>query len=132
MFGFGPSKPRVLHVDDNAESRALVQDILALLGYEAATAASALEGLKAAKARPPALILMDAMMPEMDGFDACQHLRRDPALASIPIIMMTSLERMADVEQAFAAGANDYLLKPVTVDRLREKLAKFLGPAPKP
>lgn len=106
--------------------------MLDLLGYEAVTAASALEGLKAAKAKAPALTLMDAMIPELDGFAACQHLRRDPALASVPVVMLTSLERLSDVERAFAAGANDYLLKPVVTARLQEKLAKFLSPPPKP
>lgn len=130
MFGFGKKEPYILHIDDELDLRALVEELLPLLGYRCLSVASVSEGLAAAKKDPPALILLDTMMPGVDGRTACRLVRAEPALKRIPIVMVTSLQRMSDVEASFEAGANDYVVKPIDVDRLREKLAKHLPPVP--
>ncbi|MBI4425329.1 MAG: response regulator [Elusimicrobia bacterium] len=128
IFGFGKKGPYVLHIEDDWDTRNLLQDMLKAFGYEYIGAASVEEGLKAARSRIPALILLDTMMPFMDGYAGCKLLRADAQLKDIPIIMLTALQRMADVEKAFSAGANDYLVKPVNPARLKEKVGKFLPP----
>ena len=130
MFGIGKKPPYVLHIDDDASERLLIGELLEVLGYEVLSAESVQAGQEAAKSRTPALILLDVMMPLVDGFTACGHFRREPALKAIPIVMLTSLDRVADVDRAFAAGATDYLTKPLKLERLRDKLLKHIGAPP--
>jgi DNA-binding response OmpR family regulator len=108
---------RVLVVDDDPEIRALLGWKLAQAGYAAETAEDGEAALVALTSsvmdgHPPDLILVDWMMGGMTGIEVCQRLRDDPATAAIPIILLTSKKDEAEVLRGFAAGVDDYIVKP--------------------
>lgn len=122
--------PFILHIDDDPTLRALIFDMLSALGFEADSAASFAEGLDRARRRKPDLIILDVMMPIKDGFTGCRELRLDPNFKDVPVIMLTALDKLPDVERAFAAGANDYMTKPVLMNTLKAKVLKQLAKKP--
>jgi len=105
--------PRILIADDNLENVDIFQKRLAVHGYEILTASDGEEALAIARAKQPDLILLDVMMPKMDGIEACRHLKADPSLPFIPIIMITAKTGSRDVVAGLEAGADEYLPKPV-------------------
>ena len=105
--------PRILIVDDNPENLDIFQTRLAVHGYEILTATDGEEMLTIARGKQPDLILLDVMMPKMDGIEACRHLKADPSLPFMPIIMITSKTGSRDVVAGLEAGADEYLPKPV-------------------
>jgi len=125
---------KILVVDDDPNMRELVGYNLRLDGHEVLHASSAAEGILAAQSEAPNLILLDVMMPEMDGLEALPILKRDPRTAQIPVFMLTAKGRMGDVERAFAVGADDYIPKPFDLAKLSQMVAQKLGqtaaPAP--
>jgi len=124
----GPRRPRLLFVDDDAYMRRLVSARLERLGAQVETAVSAQACLEALADRRPDVIISDAVMPVMDGFDLCRRIRADPALRSIPFVILTALTR--DLRsRSLQAGADDYLskLEHEVVFRLRVRLAFQLG-----
>jgi CheY-like chemotaxis protein len=131
MFGLGPrrdpSKKLVLHIEDERDIRKMIALSLETLGVETMGADDGPEGIKIAKREKPDLILLDVRMPTLDGFETCAELRKVPALAKTPILMLTALSQMKDVERAMAQGADGYLLKPIEVPKLRQKVAQALG-----
>ena len=107
------SPPRILIADDNPENLNIFQARLAAHGYEILTAADGEEALAIARGKQPGLILLDVMMPKMDGIEACRHLKADPSLPFVPIIMVTAKTDSRDVVAGLEAGADEYLPKPV-------------------
>jgi len=103
----------VLIVDDEEPNRTLLRDLLEARGYEVAEAENGARALQKISKRPPDVILLDLMMPEMDGFEVCRRLKRDAKTAPIPILMVTALSERKDRLTAIAAGANDFLNKPI-------------------
>lgn len=103
---------RILAVDDEKHILRLVQINLEKAGYDVVTASNGREALEAVAAQKPALIVMDVMMPEMDGLEALQKLKDDPATADIPVVMLTAKAQDADVFQGWQSGADLYLTKP--------------------
>jgi len=133
LFGLGDKKrehPLVLHVDDSRFVLTVVKTMLLTLGCEVIGALSGKECLKSARANKPDVILLDTVMPEMDGVQTVTELKQDSATKDIPIIMLTGISIMRDVELALAAGAQGYLVKPVDINQLRIKLAKFIPVLP--
>jgi pilus assembly protein CpaE len=118
---------RILVVDDNAD---LLQMIRMLLeergGHEVMLSAEGEDGLAKARANPPDLAIIDVMMPGMNGYEVCRQLRRNPATAQIPIIVLTARGQPVDRETALAAGADDYIAKPVTMAELLERVNRLL------
>jgi DNA-binding response OmpR family regulator len=118
---------RILVVDDNAD---LLQMIRMLLeergGHEVMLSAEGEDGLAKARANPPDLAIIDVMMPGMNGYEVCRQLRRNPATAQIPIIVLTARGQPVDREAALAAGADDYIAKPVTMAELLERVNRLL------
>ena len=112
----------VLVIDDDAAVRALLGRALARENYNVITAADAEAGIESARRARPMAILLDVMMPKVDGWTALSILKRDPELADIPVIMQTIV---ADRNLGFALGASDYLIKPVPRDVLVETLARY-------
>jgi DNA-binding response OmpR family regulator len=104
---------RALIVDDDAGSRLIMRDVLRANGHGIMEAENAEQALRSVRAQPPDVILLDAMMPGMDGFTLCGQLKRDRATAHIPVLMVTSRTDRADRLRGIAAGANDFLAKPV-------------------
>ena len=105
--------PLILIVDDNPANVEILQMRLAANNYEIITAADGEEGLAAARDAQPDLILLDIMMPKMDGIEVCRHIRADASLPFIPIIMVTAKADSKDVVAGLEAGGDEYLTKPV-------------------
>ena len=116
VIGYPGPRKKVLVVDDVAENRAVVVDMLGPLGFEMSEAASGREGLEKARTLRPDLILMDIVMPEMDGLEATRRLRRQPALEEVPIIAVSASTSGRNREDSLAAGMNAFLPKPITLD----------------
>jgi len=109
------SKGRVLVVDDEEQNRSLLRDPLEARGYIVTEAESGLAALKEISANPPDAILLDLMMPNMDGFEVCRQLKAQLKTAHIPILMVTALSERKERLAGIAAGANDFLNKPVDI-----------------
>ena len=114
---------RVLLVDDEEPNRILLRDSLALRGYEVLEADSSLQALRLIATSPPDAILLDVMMPGMDGFQLCRRLKRDRQTAPIPILMITALSARKERLMGIEAGANDFLAKPVDMQDLILRVA---------
>jgi len=112
----------VLVIDDNDSVRDLTRRALGQAGYQVITAASGSEGIRLAIAEKPNVILLDVMMPEMDGWSVLRSLKLDPQLTHIPVVMMTITD---DKGMGYALGAADYLLKPVSSEHLVSVLQKY-------
>lgn len=117
----------ILLVDDSRTALMLEKMMLADSPLDVITASDGREGVELARARQPALIVMDVMMPEMDGFEAVRQIRAEPALADTPIIMVTTRSEAANVSEGFAAGCTDYLTKPFNAGELLAKIERYLG-----
>lgn len=120
---------RILIVDDDRDSLTLIGLMLQRQGYETATAQSGSQALQMADAQPPDLILLDVMMPDMDGFEVCRRLRSVPRLAQIPVIMFTAKTLVEDKVAGFEAGADDYLTKPTHPQELNTRVRAMLSRA---
>ncbi|MFU8897237.1 MAG: response regulator transcription factor [Gammaproteobacteria bacterium] len=117
----------VLIVDDSPTEVHVLSGYLEKHGFAIETAADGGEGIEKARELKPDLILMDVVMPGMNGFQATRELRRDPATASIPVIMVTTKGLETDKIWGLRQGAKDYLVKPVTEARLVEQVRAMLG-----
>jgi CheY-like chemotaxis protein len=109
---------RVLIVEDTHTVASLMKEYLENKGYEVYMAHNGLEGLNLAKKQLPDLILMDVMMPVMDGMEATRQIRADKSLENVPVIALTALAMPGDRERCFAAGMTDYLSKPIQFKEL--------------
>jgi adenylate cyclase len=118
--------PRILIVDDQPVNVDILQTRLAVHGYEILTAYDGEEALAKARAELPDLILLDIMMPKMDGIEACQHLKADTSLPFMPIIMVTAKADTKDVVAGLEAGADEYLTKPVDQAALVARVKSML------
>lgn len=121
-------KTKILVVDDEPDAVELVAFNLRQAGWEVATAADGAEALKKARAWIPDLLVLDVMLPELDGLEVCKLLRRDPATAGIAILMLTAKAEELDRVLGLELGADDYLTKPFSprelVLRIRNILAR--------
>lgn len=122
-----PVKAKILVVDDEPEAVELVEFNLKQAGYEVATAADGAEALKKTRALLPSLVVLDLMLPEMDGLEVCKMLRRDPATADVPIIMLTAKAAEIDRVLGLELGADDYLTKPFSPRELVLRVKKMLA-----
>jgi adenylate cyclase len=118
--------PRILIVDDEPINLDILKTRLAVHGYEILTATNGEEALSIARAQQPDLILLDIMMPKMDGIDVCRHLKADISLPLMPIIMVTAKADSKDVVAGLEAGADEYLTKPVDQAALVARVKSML------
>lgn len=126
----GPSnKPlgTVLVVDDSPTETRIFVNTLVKAGYRVETASDGEQGVESARRLHPDLILMDVIMPVMNGFQATRTLRRDASTANIPIIMVTTKDQQTDRTWGLRQGANEYLVKPVDAAALLERIRAVLG-----
>ena len=119
---------RVLLVEDDDMIREMVQQTLELYGHAVACAGSGDEALGLARAGAPELVLMDVGLPVMDGYEATQRLKADPATAAIPVIALTAAAGQEDRRRALAAGADEYETKPIDFARLLAKIDNLIKP----
>jgi PleD family two-component response regulator len=117
---------RVLTVDDDTTIRTICREVLTAAGYLVREAASGLGGLAEARRYKPDLILLDVMMPELDGFQTAEQLRADPATSMIPMIFLSARGETADKVRAFRLGAEDYVVKPFVSAELVARVGKAL------
>lgn len=115
---------KILIVDDEPEFIDMIQMRLEANGYEVVRATSGSEGLERAAEENPKLILLDVMMPEMDGFDVLKRLRRNPATQYIPVVMLTARGETKSIFRAQDRGATDYLIKPCEPQELLDVVGK--------
>ena len=112
------SKYNVLAVDDIPLNLLLVQKMLSRFNFTIRTAANGQQALDAVAAQKPDLILLDLMMPGIDGFEVIRRLRADEATADIQIVILSALNSQEDVVKGFNAGANDFIMKPIIMEKL--------------
>ncbi len=117
---------RVLVVDDEKFVRELIKIKLGRCGLTVLEATNGLEAVEMARTLKPDMILMDVMMPKMNGFEACEKLKADPDTARIPIIMLTARGEQANLEKGLALGATDYMSKPFSPQKLAELVIEIL------
>jgi two-component system cell cycle response regulator DivK len=116
----------ILLVEDNDNNRLLIRDVLQASGYVVAEAETAEDGLRMAAERTPALILMDIQLPGMNGIEALQRLRADPATRAIPVIAVTASAMTQDRHQIMAAGFDGYQSKPISVKGFLQAVREML------
>ncbi len=122
---------KILVIDDNADLLQMVRMLLEQRGgHEVILSAEGEDGIAKALANPPDLAIVDVMMPGMTGYEVCKRLRKEPSTAEMPIIILTARGQPVDREAALAAGANEYLAKPVTMAQLLERVNALLAQAP--
>jgi CheY-like chemotaxis protein len=121
------SNRKILIADDDARNRKLLETLLTSDGYLVASANSGQAALSAAVAEKPDLILLDLMMPGMDGFEVLRRLKAMPDLQEIDVVMVTALDDTGSRARMEAAGAAGLLLKPVDRWKLKEMLGQLLG-----
>ena len=118
---------KILLVDDSATVLMMERMILASEGVELHTAKNGLEAHQKAKEERPDLILMDVVMPQLDGLQACKAIRADPETHDIPIIMVTTRGENTNMEEGFKNGCNEYITKPINSTELLRMVRHYLG-----
>lgn len=121
-----PSAPLILIVDDDRSTRALLKVAMEEEGYRVIEAKDGQQCLIEYHRHHPNMILLDAVMPEMDGFTCCEKLRQDDPAEKIPILMITALDDQDSIDQAFAVGAIDYITKPIHWAVLAQRVKRLL------
>ena len=121
-----PAQKTILVVDDKANVRQLLDEYLTQQGFRIVTATNGREALYAARQENPDAILLDIMMPEMDGYETARAIRSMTRFESLPIISLTAKAMKGDREKAITAGASDYITKPVDVDQLVSMMRVWL------
>ncbi|MBI5070969.1 MAG: response regulator [Deltaproteobacteria bacterium] len=121
---------RVLVVDDEPSIVLSLQYLLQREGFEVDTAADGEAALEVVARRPPALVVLDIMLPTMSGFEVCRRLRADPAAAGIKVLMLTARGRDTEAQKGLRLGADLYLTKPFSTHELLEHVRRLLGQTP--
>ncbi len=120
---------KILVVDDSSMFRDIVKFTLTMADHEIITAVDGIDGVKMAKETMPDLILLDILMPNMNGYEACEILKQDELTKHIPIFILSSEGQMKDMDKAFQVGADNYIIKPFNPKKLDAiisyKLAKL-------
>lgn len=119
-------KPVVLVVDDNLHNLELILAYLEDLDCRTLAAEGGLQALEIVRNDPPDLILLDVMMPKISGFEVCRKLKNNPKTADIPIIMVTALNEIGDIERAIQCGTDDFISKPINKWELLTRVKTML------
>lgn len=122
LFG----RKTILVVDDEPAICANLQALLETRGFRVVAASNGREAVDLAREERPGLVLLDVKLPVLDGLETCRCLKEDAATRKIPIVMLTALDTLADVEKAVACGADDYLTKPLDTEKLLAKVKQYV------
>ena len=125
-------KKRIFVADDKEDVLSMLQDALTAKGFEVKISKNPKEMIKLIKIFQPQLILLDLLMPDLDGFDICQILNDDPETRGIPIIIMSGLGDPVDIKRAYKLGVVDYFTKPFGIDAIVAKIEKAIANKEKP
>jgi len=117
---------RILSIDDNPDNNEIIQEILCD-DYEVRIASSGEEGLEVASEFKPHLILLDIMMPGIDGYETCRRIKADPTLKDTIVIMVSAKELVDDKVEGYEVGAYDYITKPFSEEDLKDSVEYFLN-----
>jgi len=117
---------KILLVDDTETVLMAEKMMLAGKGFQILVAKNGAEALQVVAQNPPDIILLDIMMPELDGIETCRRLKKDPNTSSIPVVMVTTKGDAQKVEESFSVGCDDYLTKPINKAELLEKVRTHL------
>jgi len=118
--------PTVLVVDDNQQNLELLLAYLEDVDCKTLSANDGMQALNIVKETPPDLILLDVMMPRMSGFEVCRRIKTDPKTTDIPVIMVTALNELGDIERAISSGTDDFLSKPINKWELLTRVRTML------
>ena len=119
---------KILFIEDESTLQKTLGDVLAQGNYKVISALDGKIGLRLAKSEKPDLILLDLVLPGMHGFEILRELKKDPETEEIPVIILTNLEKMEDVEKAIELGAKTYLVKTqYKIEEIMDKIKKVLG-----
>jgi|SRR5690554_2569896 CheY-like chemotaxis protein len=118
--------PRILVVDDDPDTLDIVQAYLESRGYEVATAADGTEALARLEEVRPALVLLDVMMPGIDGWEVARTIKNHPEFGNIRVVMLTARSDFTDKQRGLRAGADDYIVKPMRLEDLGRKVERNL------
>lgn len=121
-----PSSSHILIADDNHQNCELLEAYLTQEGYNVEMVFDGQQALEAIARRQPDLLLLDIMMPRMSGYEVCRKLKADPETQDMPIVMVTALAEMGDIEKAVQAGADDFLTKPINKLELTTRVRSLL------
>jgi len=124
--GSGIMRKKILIVEDNSDLLAVLRLSLKQAGFAVATATDGIEALKKARSISPDLILLDLVLPELDGFAVCETLRKDAATAAVPVIVLTGLTSEFTRYAGMESGASDYVTKPISPAELVSKIKHWL------
>jgi DNA-binding NarL/FixJ family response regulator len=124
-----PRRPVVLVVDDSPPTLGLLNEVLERAGYTVLLAQSGAAALLSAERATPDLVLLDAVMPGLDGFETCRRMKRLPGLRGVPVVFMTGLTETEDVIRGLEAGGVDYVTKPLVADELVARIGVHLANA---
>ena len=120
------ARPKILFVDDEADMVSTVECRLKWSDFDVVTASNGKEGLDKAVSEKPNLILLDTAMPVMNGYEMLEHLRKNPQIKDIPVIMLTAMCEAQDIAKASSYGIADYITKPFDFTELMEKISNAL------
>ena len=123
------AKGKILVVDDEIYIVHILDFSLGMEGYEVLTALDGEQALEKAHAEHPDLIVLDIMMPKLDGYETCKMLKADPATKDVPVILLSAKGRNVDQKIGFEVGADDYITKPFSPRKLVERINALLGQA---
>jgi len=121
------AKGRILVVDDEIYIVHILDFSLGMEGYEVVTALDGEQALEKARAEKPDLIVLDIMMPKLDGYETCKRLKADPETKDVPVILLSAKGRNVDQKVGFEVGADDYITKPFSPRKLVERINAILG-----
>ena len=123
------AKGKILVVDDEVYIVHILDFSLGMEGYEVVTALDGEQAIEKANAERPDLIVLDIMMPKLDGYETCKRLKADDATRNIPVILLSAKGRNIDQKIGFEVGADDYITKPFSPRKLVERINAILGQA---
>lgn len=117
----------ILVIEDVEDHLEIVKLILEQHGYNVLTASNGKLGIDSIRNNKPGLVILDVMLPEINGYEVCKLSKADPSTKSIPIIMLSVRSNPEDVEAGYSSGANEYMTKPFNLEELIKKVKKHLG-----
>lgn len=118
--------PKILVAEDERDIRDLIGFTLRFAGFEVLLAGNGIEAIEKAPLEQPDLIILDVRMPKMTGYEACRHLKENPATSAIPIVFLSAKGQEDEIQQGLASGALEYIVKPFAPDELADQVRDIL------